>query len=229
MMDSNRKHILHPVKSLCKRMGHIAERVAEAEDIFERKHRLIHENIESIYQKLKKIKRCKWSWSKCEQMKFKCYRIKLNNILVRNGQKGKNLKINWQLWLKRDASHYVNTSFTRVSKGFSKFVFLKTLSSWTCHTSMIEFSASASLAMNRLIKSRALSKADFIHKFHSKSKWNDSSAKTSNHDFSLCCKTRWEKWSESCSTRKRKEWKAPKWYLVYSNDSFRVLIHHFRP
>lgn len=38
-------------------MGHIAERVAEAEDIFERKHRLIQENIESIYQKIEEDKK----------------------------------------------------------------------------------------------------------------------------------------------------------------------------
>ena len=38
-------------------MGQIAERVAEAEDIFERKHRLIDENIESIYQKIEQDKR----------------------------------------------------------------------------------------------------------------------------------------------------------------------------
>jgi len=33
-------------------MGHIEERVADAEDIFIRKHRLIQENVETICQKI---------------------------------------------------------------------------------------------------------------------------------------------------------------------------------
>lgn len=57
MMNSGRKHTLHPVNSLYKRIGQISEKIVDAEDIFERKHRLIQENIESIYQKVEDDKK----------------------------------------------------------------------------------------------------------------------------------------------------------------------------
>lgn len=57
MMNSARERTLHPISSLNQRLRHLNEKISDAEDIFERKHRLVEEKLEAIVGKIEEDKR----------------------------------------------------------------------------------------------------------------------------------------------------------------------------